>query len=409
MNINPSKFFRIYYSKVTESIAFYPAIIAIGFLLLSWVMIEIDFSTWGKNLKSGINLLSLKDASTARSIISTIAGAVLSLTVFSFSMVMIVLNQAASQMSNRVLSSMISNRFQQIVLGFYIGTIVYALFLLSTIRDVDSGIYIPALSIYLLILMTVIDIFLFIYFLEYVTQTVKYETIINRVKDKTMDSMKEKFESLQTVNITWQDLPFRIIKVNASNYFQSTNQKKMLEIATSENLHISILQPLSSYLLKDTPLIKVYSKSAIKEEVLKEISMAMDFYSGQPIDRNADYGFRQLAEIAIKALSPGINDPGTAIGALYALSDLFSYRLYCSLPEITKDAEKITRIYAPASSFEQLFEKCIYPIWNYGKKDQYIQTGLLHIIEQLKIVDTKKLYSKLFDNLSAKIQLEIEN
>ena len=164
MNINPSKFFRIYYSKVTESIAFYPAIIAIGFLLLSWVMIEIDFSTWGKNLKSGINLLSLKDASTARSIISTIAGAVLSLTVFSFSMVMIVLNQAASQMSNRVLSSMISNRFQQIVLGFYIGTIVYALFLLSTIRDVDSGIYIPALSIYLLILMTVIDIFLFIYF-----------------------------------------------------------------------------------------------------------------------------------------------------------------------------------------------------------------------------------------------------
>ena len=90
-------------------------------------------------------------------------------------MVMIALNQAASQMSNRVLSSMIENRFQQIVLGFYIGTIVYALFLLSTIRDINSGVYVPALSIYLLILLTVIDIFLFIYFLDYVTQTVKYE------------------------------------------------------------------------------------------------------------------------------------------------------------------------------------------------------------------------------------------
>ena len=151
------------------------------------------------------------------------------------------------------------------------------------------------------------------------------------------------------------------------------------------------------------------SGKIVSKEILDNISSTIDFYSGQPIDRNADYGFRQLAEIAIKALSPGINDPGTAIGALNALSDLFSYRLYCGLPEIIKDAEKITRIYAPASSFEQLFEKCIYPIWNYGKKDQYIQTGLLHIIAQLQIVDTKKLYSKLFDDLSAKIQLEIEN
>lgn len=409
MNINLSKFFRIYYSKVTESIAFYPAIIAVGFLLLSWGMIEIDFSAWGKQLKASIKFLSLKDATTARSIISTVAGAVISLTVFSFSMVMIVLNQAASQMSNRVLSSMIANRFQQIVLGFYIGTIVYALFLLSTIRDVDSGIYVPALSIYLLIILTVVDIFLFIYFLEYVTQTVKYETIINRVKDKTLDTMKDKFKPLHSETVIWDKMSCIEVKVKDSNYFQSFDQKKMLEIAVAENLHIIILHQLSTFLLKDAPLIKVYSNKIVSKEILDNISSTIDFYSGQPIDRNADYGFRQLAEIAIKALSPGINDPGTAIGALNALSHLFSYRLYCGLPEIIKDAEKITRIYAPASSFEQLFEKCINPIWNYGKKDQYIQTGLLHIIAQLQIVDTKKLYSKLFEDLSAKIQLEIEN
>ena len=406
MNINLSKFFRIYYNKITESIAFYPAIIAIGFLLLSWGMIEIDFSDWGKNLKNNLNWLSLKDANTARSIISTIAGAVLSLTVFSFSMVMIVLNQAASQMSNRVLSSMITNRFQQIVLGFYIGTIVYALFLLSTIREVDTGISVPALSIYLLIFLTVVDIFLFIYFLEYVTQTVKYETIINRVKDKTMDSMIEKFESLQTANITWEDLPFTILKVKKSNYFQSIDKKKMLEIAAAENLHISILHPLSSFLLKDTPIIKVYSTVEIKEQVLKELSLATDFYSGQPIDKNADYGFTQLAEIAIKALSPGINDPGTAVGALNALSDLFHFRLYCGLPEIIKDNYNIARIYAPATTFDQIFDKCINPIWNYGKKDQYIQSGLLNVLHQMNEIDLKNVHSALFNNLIAKIELE---
>jgi len=197
MNMNLTKWLRLYYKKFTGSIAFYPMLIAVAFLLLSWGMLEIDFSDWGKELKSGLSWLSLKDASTARSIISTIAGAIISLTVFSFSMVMIVLNQAASQMSNRVLSSMIENRFQQTVLGFYIGTIVYALFLLSTIRDIASGIYVPALSVYLLILLTVIDIFLFIYFLDYVTQTVKYETVINRVKKQTLHTMQKKFEEFK--------------------------------------------------------------------------------------------------------------------------------------------------------------------------------------------------------------------
>lgn len=87
-----SKWLRIYYHKIIESIAFYPAIIAIGFLGLSWGMLVFDFSSYGKEIKSSLNWLSLKDASTARTIISTVAGAIISLTVFSFSMVMIVLN-----------------------------------------------------------------------------------------------------------------------------------------------------------------------------------------------------------------------------------------------------------------------------------------------------------------------------
>ncbi|MEO8962629.1 MAG: DUF2254 family protein [Ginsengibacter sp.] len=144
-------------------------------------MLHFDYSKTGKQIKASMNWLTLKDAETARSILSTIAGGIISLTVFSFSMVMIVLNQAASQMTNRMLESMIGNRFQQFVLGIYIGSIVYALFLLSNIRDINSGKYIPALCIYLLLLLTVADILIFIYFLHYVTQSVKFETIIDRV------------------------------------------------------------------------------------------------------------------------------------------------------------------------------------------------------------------------------------
>ena len=145
--------------NVVNSIAFYPALIGLLFLLISVLSINFEFSDGGQQLKSNLQWLSLKDASTARSIISAIATGIISLTVFSFSMVMIVLNQTASQMSNRILDKLIGSRFQQIVLGIYVGTIVYAFFLLSTIRDNDSGEQIPALSTYLLMLLTVFDIF----------------------------------------------------------------------------------------------------------------------------------------------------------------------------------------------------------------------------------------------------------
>ncbi|MDQ6762476.1 MAG: DUF2254 domain-containing protein [Bacteroidota bacterium] len=400
------KWFRIRYNKIAESIAFYPALIAVGFLLLSWGMLEIDFSTWGTHMKSGLSWLSLKDASTARSIISTVAGAIISLTVFSFSMVMIVLNQAASQMSNRVLTSMIENRFQQVILGFYIGTIVYALFLLSTIRDINSGVYVPALSIYLLIVLTVIDIFLFIYFLDYVTQTVKYETVIHRVQEQTMSTMKKKFAEIRDETAHWKGLPCVELFAGESNYFQDINERNLMKIANEKNLYISFIYKQGTYLIKGSLFMLIYCKEKIDDKCLKEILSATDFYQGQPIDRNADYGFNQLAEVAIKALSPGINDPATAVISLHSLSDLFAYRLYHSLPHLICDNENEERIYLPSSSFGDVFEKCIHPIWNYGKEDQYIQDEIIFMVQQLKKADYKKMYTDVFDKLLDKVNKE---
>ena len=108
-----------YYLKIVRSIGFYPFLITVGFLLLSYFSLLFDFSEVGLNIKKSSFWISLKDAQTTRTIISTITSGVISLTVFSFSMVMIVLNQTASQMSNRILDKLIGSRFQQFVLGLY--------------------------------------------------------------------------------------------------------------------------------------------------------------------------------------------------------------------------------------------------------------------------------------------------
>lgn len=176
--------------QVVDSIAFYPALMVLLYIGVAAGMMQFDLSGPGVELKGNMGWMSLKDASAARAIISTIAGGIITLTVFSFSMVMIVLNQAASQLSNRLLDRMIGNRFQQLVLGAYIGTIVYALLLLSTIREHDTGSSVPALSTYLPILAAIVDIILFIYFLHFITQEVKYDAIIAKIHSEAFDSLR---------------------------------------------------------------------------------------------------------------------------------------------------------------------------------------------------------------------------
>ncbi|WP_228444860.1 DUF2254 domain-containing protein [Chryseobacterium echinoideorum] len=395
---------RTIYKNITNSIAFIPGTVAFAFLVLSFFMVQFDFSDAGKEIKSSAHWLTLKDASTARTIISTITGGIISLTVFSFSMVMILLNQAASQMSNRILDKLIGNRFQQTILGFYIGTIVYALFLLSTIRDINSGIYVPAISTYFLIALTVVDIFLFIYFLHYVTQSVKYDTIIHRIYDATCNSLKENCVSEDISDHSFSVNDYLPINAYKSGIFQGFLRDSMLRICEKEDIIIAFNYPVGTFVIQDTPLMKV-NRDDISEDLLNEINSLIDIHRGQNIDSSYHYGFRQLMEVAIRALSPGINDPGTAVLSLQSLSQLLAFRLKNNPSNQIKGDNGWVRIITKERSFTDLFNEYIYPIWDYGKDDRLLISEMHHILTQLQeLHDTKAIRELLAVVKEAKIK-----
>ena len=370
------------FQKVINSIAVYPAFIVLVFLILSIWSISFDFSEAGKQFKSQLPWLSLKDASTARSIITVVATGIISLTVFSFSMVMIVLNQTASQMSNRILDKLIGSRFQQLVLGAYVGTIVFALLLLSTIRDFDSGVQIPALSTYLLILLTIIDIFLFIYFLHYITQSVKYEVIIQKIYKDTQKALEHscKLKGEPTVSTDSKDTVFCM----GSGIYQGFNKRTLIELCNKNDCILYLRHPLGTFVMKGTPVITVNKK--LPDDVKEKIFHALYVYTSEAIEENYFYGFKQLSEVAIKALSPGINDPGTAIESLRALFQLFSYRA-CNFPNnIIQNNEMKVRIITRELTFENIFTQTVLPIWDYGKNDRMIQLEMHSLLDQLQSI-----------------------
>lgn len=370
------------YRKTINSIAFLPVIITILFLGASFGMILFDFSEPGKHIKSKLHWLSLKDATTARSIISSIVSGILSLTVFSFSMVMIVLNQTASQMSNRILDKLIGNKFQQSVLGVYSGTIVFALFLLSTIRDIDTGIYVPALSTYLLIALTVADLFLFFYFLHYITQSVKYETIIRQIARQTKQAIEQ--SCTQSVETPGKSLSGLSLQAPADGNFQGFQKSALLEVCIKNDLVVSFLFPYGSYLIKGTPFITVTGTDTVDEELAKHINSTIAIDPDMTIHNSYHNGFRKLMEVAVKALSPGINDPGTAVASLQALASLLAVRMQRHAQNEFADDKGNTRIFAKEKSFDEIFNFSLLPIWDYGKDDRMIQHAFFNILTQLQ-------------------------
>lgn len=392
------KWLRRAYHRSIHSIGFYPGLIALLFLALFVLIFHLEESYISREIKQKFIWLNLRNGDAARTIITTIATSIIGLMVFSFSMVMVVMGQAASQMSNRVLDNLIGNKIQQRTLGFYLGTIIVSFYLLTVIDD--KGEYqVPSLSVFLLVILTVVDLFLFVSFINHITQSVRFEQLIKNIHQKTVKSL-ESFEKDKTQSEWTVSKPNAVlINARSSNYFQGINLNHLLKYTTEKNISIEFLPLRCTYILKNEPLFKIYSDDVPDEKMVDSIFDSIDFYTGQEIDKNYFYGYLHLSEVAVKALSPGINDPNTAVLCIHVLTDLFSILLKSDTSLAYCDSENIPRIFIPERSFEETFRYILFPIMDYGGKDRFVQNAMDQLVRQLKMVDTRGTHSRLLDEL----------
>lgn len=192
------KFLKKNYFEVIHNIAFYPILISLAFLILAIGGVQIESLEMVNDIKKKIPYLFIEDYETARAILSTIIGGILSLTVFSFSMVMVVLNQASSNFSPRLLPSLISNKKHQIILGFYIGTLLYCIIILTTLGAYGIDSNSVGLSTMIAALASLTCIGLFVYFINSISRAIQIHNIIERIYDATSKHLENELENQKT-------------------------------------------------------------------------------------------------------------------------------------------------------------------------------------------------------------------
>ncbi|WP_281542705.1 DUF2254 domain-containing protein [Maribacter aestuarii] len=373
---------NIFY-KIRSKIAFYPSLISFGGLTLAFFMIyleKIDISGYLMEVAPG---LVINNTDTAKTLLSTLIGGLISLTVFSFSMVMILLNQASSNFSPRVLPGIISDQKHQVVLGLYISTILYNIFILVSIEPTDNSYQTPGFSVLIGIALTVLCLASFIYFIHHISQAIQVGTILTDIHEKTKSEIEYVLKEEKEKSSNFEDTEnWEKNVINKTGYFYGVLKENLLKICVEHDIKIAINLFKGQFILDGT--IGLLSEKQLSEKQEKEIMNALLFSQEELMGENYIYGFRQISEIGIKAMSPGINDPGTALNTIDYLTSLFILLMKKTECEYLNDAEGTNWARIKNVKFSEVLYNVMASYRLYCKHDITVMRKLMYMLRTLE-------------------------
>lgn len=379
------------YANVTSSIAFLPGIISAGFLLLAIGMLYFETTALSTFLEKKLPFMLAKEEENARLILNIVASGTISLTVFSFSMVMIVLSQASSNLSPRVIPRLATIKGHQIVLGLYIGTIVYSLILLLNFQKEAAGVKAtPAIAILFSLFFGVLCILLFVYFIHSISKKIQVDNILNQIFIKAYQALElEKNESdkFKQKSNGQERAGTYALRSTRSGYVKIIELEKLLQLATRHNLVIYTLADVGTFVVEGVPILEIDRHQKPDEQLSEELENCFLLSLDEMVMEDFEQGVKQISEIAVKALSPGINDPGTAIKAIDFLTLLFVRRLKTKTNSCLYDTENILRVTEKVISLNELLSRYITPIRTYGRGDIQINLRLLKCMQALLLTE----------------------
>lgn len=368
--------FRIV-KRISSSIAFYPVVIATGFLITAGLVLAFESTSVAEGLRDDLPP-GLTEADNAREILGTLITAIISLTVFSFSMVMVVLNGAAARLSPRVLPGLISDRRNQVILGFYLGSVLYYLLMIGTLNKNDPA-SIPTLGLLFALLFGFGCMALFVVFIRSVSQSIQVDWVIGQLHEGSFHNLQARKKRLAKVSEIPDASDWWCLPASRPGYLREVNERRLCQVLRKRDLVGVIQVEPGFFLIEGHPLLRL--SAPLSDKDAEEVLDCFDFRNNEFASANVSYGMRQISEIAVKAISPAINDPGTAIRAVNLLG-LMLKRLGGVPPfDVGCFDEGRPRLFYPQLDMQRLLELVIAPVRVYGSHDPLVLITLMQCMK----------------------------
>jgi len=337
-------------------------------------------------------------ADGARGMVSVIAGSMLSLAGIAFSSTLVVLSLSASTYTPRVLRNFTDDRSSQTVLGSMLATFVYCLLVLRTIQS-DEPPFVPVLATAVAVLFALIDLGLFIYFIHHIAESIQVAHITANIAHETkhnLDKLVDEHAGAHPDN-DWacreadrlQDTRGALVPSHQSGYIVAVEMHGLLDVAVQHNLQFVVEHDIGDFIAEGAPLVSVYPAAELDETVAKKVRELFILGSQRTLHQDPAFGVRQLVDIAIKALSPAVNDVTTAVNCLDYIGDILRHAATCQFPSRYRgDHEGRVRIVIEVSTFESYLDLGFDQIRVAGQVQVAVVVRMLEVAADLALIAT---------------------
>lgn len=371
-----------------ESLWAVPGGIVLASALLALALVEVDRAL-ALSQRGGRFWAFGGGAEGARGVLEAIAGSLITVTGTVFSITIVTLQLASTQFTPRVLRTFTRDRGVQAVLGVFIGTFTYCLLVLRAVRSQssDGDQFVPGVSVVVAILLALASVGFLIYFIHHMAHAIRVTSVLDRVTADGRALAARRFPG--GIGAADENSPSpagdpAIIAASTSGYLHFIDVDALFAIPTVGETTVRAEQVIGAFVLEGESLASIWPASACTDAFRKRVEQGFSLGRERTLEQDIELPVRQLADIAVKALSPGVNDPTTAVTCIDRLAELLLSVARRGSPGCVHErAESRIRLIIPSPSFEQLSATAFAQVRHFGAGDEVVARRLMETLGRL--------------------------
>jgi uncharacterized membrane protein len=399
---------RQLWGNLRSSFWFLPSLMVTGSIAFAVGLIEVDSAGSDRWLSQWPRLFGV-GAEGARQMLSTLAGSMMTVMGITFSMTLLALVLASGQYTSRILRNFMRSRITQATLGVFASIFAYCLIVVRTIRG-SGGVdeFVPSLAVFFAVVMSLGGVGVLIYFIHHIASSIQASSIIASVAQETnasidwllpekLDQGPDEDEGRNQVleppdERTWYPVPAAV-----SGYIQSVNNGALLRLAGDNRTIVRMEHGIGAFVVQDTPLVSLALTYPPDQQAIVALNAAYSIGRQRTVQQDPAFGIRQIVDMALKALSPGVNDTSTAVMCVDYLTSILARLVGRQFPPLYIYEGETLRVVTIVQSFEGLLADSFDQIRGSAEVNVAIQVRMLDALDTIGNLTIRPSYLRALD------------
>ncbi|MGA7983100.1 MAG: DUF2254 domain-containing protein [Chromatiaceae bacterium] len=394
--------------NLRSSFWFLPSLVVVDGFATALALIEVDSALGDQWLARWPRVFGV-GAEGARQMLSTLAGSMMTLMAVTFSMTLVALALASNQYTSRILRNFMRSVVTQGTLGFFAGIFTYSLIVLRSIRGGEAA-FVPSVSVFFAFVLGLSGIAVLVFFIHHIASSIQASNIIASVTHQTNAAIDRVFperlghgpdeaedeENGQVLpsldERTWYEVPGEV-----SGYIQSVDIDALMDFARDRKTIVRMERGIGAFVVQDAALALLALTYPPDQEMIAALNGAYSISRHRTVEQDPAFGIRQIVDIALKALSPGVNDTSTAVMCVDYLTAILA-RLTCRrFPPSHRYAGEVLRVITSVATFEALLAEAFDQIRGSAEGNVAIIARMLGAIDTLGSLTVNPSHRRALD------------